>query len=252
MIPFALDRGIPTAKLVSFDSGHSIADVTYMVLERLHGRTIDDMPSLTNDANRTYRSLFEILSSLHSVRRDSEPPIRGVETAEFSWEPLLDQLTSDGEIGSNQAAWLQRWFHHLEARGARSSDPVLLHGDVMPSNLILNNSGGVTAIIDWGSACWGEAARDLASFRTSTLPGIVDVYRNIAGMHRTAAGGADASLEASVLWYQLFFALAKLLGRQSTSEKRNWSAPRGARLLEVTRFFSADVPDRWRTLLQDD
>jgi len=123
----------------------------------------------------------------------------------------------------------------------------------MPSNLIVNNSGDVTAIIDWGSACWGEAARDLASFRTSTLPEVVDAYRNVAGQQGTAAaGGADISLEASVLWYELFFALSKLLGRQSTSEARNWSAPRGARLLEVMRFFSTNVPDRWRALLLED
>jgi aminoglycoside phosphotransferase (APT) family kinase protein len=186
------------------------------------------------------------------VQRDSEPPIRGVEDAEFSLEDLLDQLTNCGEIGGNQAAWLRRWFRHLEARGARSSELVLLHGDVMPSNLIVNNSGDVTAIIDWGSACWGEAARDLAGFRTSTLPAIVDVYRNVARLQQAAAGRTVASLDASVLWYQLFFALAKLLGRQSTSETRNWSAPRGARLFEVLRFLSSNVPDRWRDLLQED
>lgn len=53
VIPFVLDRGIPTAKLVSFDSGQTIADITYMVLERLHGRAIDDMPSFGGGGDRT-------------------------------------------------------------------------------------------------------------------------------------------------------------------------------------------------------
>lgn len=251
IIPVVLDRGVPTAKLVIFDSGHEIADTTYMVLERLHGRVINDVPPLADGGDRVYGSLFEILSVLHSLRRDSEPPITGVETAEFSYD-LLDELTNDGEIGDSQAVWLQRWFRQLEAHGARGSEPVLLHGDVMPANLILDNSGAVTAIIDWGSACWGEPARDLASFRTTALPGVVDAYRQVAGVPKTAVGDVDTSLEASVLWYQLFFALAKLLGRQSTSETRNWSAPRGARLLEIMRFFSTNLPDRWRTLLQQD
>jgi hypothetical protein len=77
----------------------------------------------------------------------------------------------------------------------------------------------------------------------------VDVYRNVAGVPGSANPGADASLAAGVLWYQLFFALAKLLGRRSTSEKRNWSAPREARLLEVMRFFAADLPSQWRSLV---
>lgn len=248
VIPLVLDRGIPTSRLVSFDSGHAVADVSYIVLERLHGRAIDDIPSLTEGGQRTYGSLSEILSSLHSVRQDAESPIRGVETADFSREPLLESVASSGEIGGNQAAWLQRWFGHLEALGARSSALVLLHGDVMPSNLIMNDFGDVTAIIDWGSSCWGEAARDLAGFRTSRLPEVVDAYRAVTGRDH-ADGGTDVSLEASVLWYQLFFALAKLLGRQSTSEQRNWSAPREARLLELLKFFSADVPERWRPLM---
>ncbi|HEY9290217.1 MAG TPA: phosphotransferase [Microlunatus sp.] len=63
VIPFVLDRGIPTSKLVSFDPGHAIADVTYVVLERLHGRTNDDMASFADGGKRTYGSLSEILSS---------------------------------------------------------------------------------------------------------------------------------------------------------------------------------------------
>ncbi|WP_188893178.1 phosphotransferase family protein [Microlunatus endophyticus] len=250
LIPFVLDRGIPTARLVSFDPGHTVADITYIVLERLHGQMINDIPSPADGGSRLYGSLFEILSSLHSIRRDSEPQIRSVETAEFAYE-VLDELTSSGEIGGSQAAWLRRWFDHLESQGARDSEPVLLHGDVMPSNLIMNESGDVTAIIDWGSACWGEAARDLASFRTSTLPVVVDTYRAATASHQAAAGGVGA-LEASVLWYQLIFALLKLLGRQSTSETRNWSAPREARLIEIVRFLTTNVPDRWKSLLPED
>jgi aminoglycoside phosphotransferase (APT) family kinase protein len=248
VIPVVVDQGIPTAKVVSFDASHVVADLTYIVLERLHGRYIDDIPALADGGDRTYRSLAEILTTLHQVRKVSETPIPGVETAEFSWQHLLDELTSGGEIGSNQAAWLQGWFHHLETRGARSSGPVLLHGDVMPSNIVVTTSGDVTAIIDWGSACWGEAARDLAGFQTSRLPTVVDAYRKAARLHQADAGGSDTALEAGVIWYQLFFALSRLLGRQSTSENRNWSAPREARLLELMRFFSADVPDRWNTL----
>ena len=230
---------------MSFDSSHSIVDQTYIVLERLHGRTIDDMPSLAEGGTRTYGSLSEVLFQLHQLRKGCGEPILGVESAEFSCERLLDELASAGEIGSDQGGWLREWFCHLEARGARSWDPVLLHGDVMPSNLILNSSGEVTAIIDWGSARWGEAIRDLAGFQTSRLPQVLDAYRSTALSHNADPDIPEGALEAGVLWYQLFFALSRLSGRQSTSEKRNWSAPREARLLELMRFLSGDVPDRW-------
>lgn len=245
VIPFVVDRGIPTAELISFDASHSVVDLAYIVLQRLHGRTIDDLPSIAEGGDRMFGSLCEILSGLHAVRRGAESPLREVMTAEFGCESLLDEVTEAGEIGSQQAVWLRGWFRRLETLGARTSEAVLLHGDVMPSNLILNDSGEVTAVIDWGSACWGEAARDLAGLRTTALPRMAEFYRK-------AAGGTGTGLEAGLLWYQLFFALARLGGRTSTSEARNWSAPREARLLELLRFLTAEVPDRWRTLLPRD
>jgi aminoglycoside phosphotransferase (APT) family kinase protein len=249
LIPFLRERDIPTPELISFDPSHTIAEVNYIVLQRIRGQEIADIAPPSGGNDRVYGSLFAILDILHTVGKEVEQSIPSVEESAFSDEELLDELARSGEIGGSQASWLRRWFLHLEAHGARSSEPRLLHGDVMPSNLILNEAGRVAAIIDWGSARWGEPARDLAGFRTSTLPAVVDIYRQSRHADPADDRSGIASLEASVLWYQLFFALAKLLGKQSTSETRNWSAPRAARFLEILRFLSTEAPDRWRALL---
>ena len=250
VIPFVQGVGVPTAELVAFDPDHAIADVSYIVLTRLPS-TLHGFPADIDLARRAYGTLAELLHRLHSVQMtpDGQPP--GVEwRTDLSPDLLLEPLIAAGDIGRAQEDWLRQWFTRLEEHGARTSDPVLLHGDVLPSNLIADATGRVTALIDWGSACWGEPARDLADFPTSILPLLIDAYRETAPSSPAAqARVRPVALEASVLWYQLFFALARLLGRQSISETRNWSAPRHARLFELLRFVSSAVPAQWNDLL---
>lgn len=112
----------------------------------------------------------------------------------------------------------------------------------------MNDNGQVAALIDWGNACWGEKARDFADFPTRELPALMGKYRGVVDDMSNRA----YSLEAGTLWFQLCMALAKLLGEQSTSEERNWSAPRQARLFEIVRFLSGDVPAHWKDLFKFD
>lgn len=254
VIPFVQGLGVPTANLISYDSSRTISNTPYIVLERLHGLTLAEADGAAAFHSRTYRSLSEILALLHGVKMAVDAPIPHVSgPSEFYRDQLIERLSEMGELGRNQGQWLRRWFEHLEACGARASEPVLLHGDVISSNILVNRSGQVTALIDWGNACWGEKARDLADFPTRELPALLSEYRGHLKDHgiiddRSARG---YSLEAAALWFQLCLALAKLLGTQSTSETRNWSAPRQARLFEIVRFLSGDVPAHWKDLFNE-
>ena len=55
----------------------------------------------------------------------------------------------------------------------------------------------------------------------------------------------DLSLERDALWFHLYLAVARLLKEPSTSEDRNWAAPRLATLLDILAFISSGVPDSW-------
>lgn len=41
-------------------------------------------------------------------------------------------------------------------------DPVFVHGDLIPGNLLVDSAGRLSSIIDWGGAGVGDAAQDLA------------------------------------------------------------------------------------------
>ena len=252
VISLAQSAGVPTATLVSYDASRKIVRVPYVILERVHGPTLGEFGYEPEVSVRAHASLAEILAVLHTLRRKDIGSIAGVsEPSEFSVERLVESLAKAGELGRTQARWLKDWFAFLEAQGASMSESVLVHGDVSPSNLIVDSKGQVVTIIDWGKAGWGDPVRDFLYLPVRALPSLLSGYRSATQSRGSASDicGEGKSLEARALWCQLFWALAKLRGKPSTSEQRHWSAPRQARLFEILRFVSAAPPRPWPELL---
>jgi macrolide phosphotransferase len=236
VIPVVQDAGVPTARLVAYDTSRELVDVPYVVLERVHGSALSDAPE-------AYASLGRTLAGLHRLRLTEIGPIDGVpEPFEFDADALLRTLGDAGELGTAQASWLADWFEALAAHGTVRSENVLLHGDVLPSNVVLDESGQTVTLLDWGCAEWGDPVRDFVDLPTRALPALLSGYLAAIGSEDALAWAAGA------VWYQLFWALAKLRKAPSTSEARNWSAPRQARFVEILRFFASPLPSPWSDL----
>lgn len=249
VIPLVQAAGVPTSELVSYDATLQIASVPYVVLERLHGATLAEQDPA--DRHLTYESLGEILVALHRIRRSSvettstiPPPYR------FSPPELVQRLKDAGEIGSAQCDWLLEQFGLLKPEGPSQTDPVLLHRDVTASNVIVDRQGRVTALFDWGCAEWGTPARDLVGLPLRMLPDLLAGYRSALHGAASRDHDNDLSLEHDALWFHLYLALARLLKEPSTSEDRNWAAPRQATLLDILTFISDAVRESWPELLR--
>ncbi|MBI1361735.1 MAG: phosphotransferase [Alphaproteobacteria bacterium] len=107
-------------------------------------------------------SLAAFLRALHQPTPPEAPrnPHRGLWLGER--EPgvaaCLDRI--DGHIGGLAAAVRTTWANALAAD--KPSASVWLHGDMHARN-VLSHSGRISAIIDWGDMCSGDAATDLSS-----------------------------------------------------------------------------------------
>lgn len=164
---------------------------------------------------------------------------------------MVQRLREAGEIGHAQCDWLLERFDLLTPEGPSQADPVLLHRDVIPSNMIVDRKGRVTALLDWGCAEWGASARDLVGLPPRDLPDLLSGYRS--ALHAATSermDDNDFSLERDALWYHLYLALARLLKDPSTSEERNWAAPRLATLLDLFAFSSSGASEPWTDLLR--
>lgn len=252
VIPVAQRAGVPTASLVHYDASRAVVDVPYMILERLHGQTLGELGYRPEASARAHESLGELLEVLHEVRMKDVAPIAGVEQRPALLPgPMVDWLIDAGELGRAQGRWLLDWITFLETEGGRASELVLVHGDVSPSNLFVDDRGEVDAIVDWGSCHWGDPLRDVVNLPIRALPSILAGYRSAC---RSAGSKSDVreddrSVEAGALRWHLLIALAKLHKGPSTSEKRHWSAPKQARFLEILRFLASGPPSPWPELV---
>lgn len=251
VIPLVQDAGVPTPGLVSYDTTRQVGSMPYMVLERVQGATLAELQSDPAERRRALESLGEILVALHRVRFSGVGSTSRI-PAPFTFSPpeLVDRLRETGEIGSAQSDWLLERFDLLNPEGPSQRTPVLLHRDVAPSNVIIDREGRVTALLDWGCAEWGSPARDLVGMPLRALPDLLSGYRS--ALHGASSGhnnDDDHALERDALWYHLYLALARLLKDPSTSEDRNWAAPRLATLLDIFAFVSSGARDSWPDLL---
>jgi aminoglycoside phosphotransferase (APT) family kinase protein len=252
VIPLVRDAGVPTPKLIRYDSTLRVASKPYMVLERVHGATMAEQVLEPSSCQRTLGSLGEILVTLHQIRLSKAGPVSAVpEPFTFSASDLVDELVEAGEIGTAQRDWLLERFALLAPEGHPRAAPVLLHRDVIPSNVMVGHDGLVTALLDWGCAEWGAPARDLVGLPIRALPDLLSGYRSALGVASSRDDrDPDLTLERDALWYHLYLALARLLKRPSTSEDRNWAAPRSATLLDLLAFMSSAVTEPWPALLR--
>ena len=252
VIPLVVSAGVPTAELIGYDPSLRIASVPYMVLRRVRGSTMAEQAADPETRRRTLGSLGEVLVALHRVRRSGIGPLSVIpEPYSFSPSEIVDRLIEAGEIGSAQRDWLLERFALLQPDGAPSADPVLLHRDVIPSNVIVDGVGRVAALLDWGSAEWGSPARDLVGLPIRDLPDLLSGYRSALGVARSGSDGSDGlGLERDALRFHLHLALERLLKEPSTSEDRNWAAPRSATLLDLLAFTSDAAVDSWSERLR--
>lgn len=108
--------------------GHDLA----AVVQRMRGTSIPDAPS----------------------RQPGERggPLRALDDRVHRWLDRADGLVDERAV-------LRLWDRCLEA-AADEAQPVLLHGDLIPGNLLLS-AGRLTAVIDWGGLGVGDPAQDL-------------------------------------------------------------------------------------------
>lgn len=157
------------------DAGYPFA---WSVVPWLPGRAVGDPlagQALGFDAHEGARALGGFVRALRSVDPASGPrkegTSRGVPLARLD-HAVRDALAAIAELQAGPsprrgadatpvdvAAATRTWERALAAPS--SSDPVWIHGDLMPGNLLAHD-GTLSAVIDWGAVGIGDLAVDLS------------------------------------------------------------------------------------------
>ncbi|CAL9430320.1 hypothetical protein SUDANB37_02049 [Streptomyces sp. enrichment culture] len=149
----------------------------WSVLRRLDGADAYDEP--LTDLEGAAESLGRFVRALRGVdATDGPPAFRGgpVHGRDADVRAAIQDLGADGTVDGDAAtdAWeavlrLPQW----------EGDPVWLHGDLLPGNL-LGRGGTLSAVIDFGGLGVGDPACDLMPAWTVLTAGTREVFRAAA------------------------------------------------------------------------
>jgi aminoglycoside phosphotransferase (APT) family kinase protein len=242
-VPAARAAGVRTPELITFDASLDLLPVPYTLYERVHGETLGLLDQEPGDSPAAWRELGRDLALLHTHVM-AQGPIAEVEVEGLpDPRPWLDQIAQQGYFTAMEARWLLGWLDRLAPAALESTPRCFLHGDIQTTNMLVRaGSLDYLAVIDWGSAGWGDPAWDFAGVPLRAVPLMLQGYREVAALDN------EATAEARILWRHLQLALLVL--RRSPLPGRSWAERPLAMLLEIMRFMIESPAGVWHDLLK--
>jgi hygromycin-B 7''-O-kinase len=261
VIPAVRRAGVRTPAVVTYDDSCSVVGVPYLVVERVRGRDLAALEAAPSEAAGAYRQVGLSLARLHQLARGTVGPLPGLQVDEDADpRPAVEALAEVGYVDADAARWLVGWFDRLARWRPADVEPVVVHGDASPTNIVVASDADVlgrgpdrgrdggfdtATLVDWGDAAWADPAVDFAKLPLRAVPFALEGYLSGVGVRSRAE--ALEGWSARVLWYHLSWALHGIPQEPRTDE-RTWTAPPFSRLLEVLRFFAQTPPEPWPSL----
>ena len=165
---------VPVPNIIEYDFSRMLIDRDYLIMNKLPGKPLS-LKSLSNEAFlRAFREWGEYVSQIHSITQPNNHfgyvaahrPMK----VQYTWQAafrvmyhkLLDDIRAQGIYDShNHQMALELLDNNLE-KFDHCDTARLCHGDLWVTNLLVDQSGDVTGVIDFERACWGDIEWDLA------------------------------------------------------------------------------------------
>lgn len=170
---------LPVAEIVGYSFERERIDRDYLLMRALPGTPLSDVPQLSPAIQA--RALFrvgEYLRELHGLNaidclglasygylgahRPMPPQAAWSLAFREMWNLLLDDIAACGAYAPDEAKrmreLLDRYISHFE----HPVNPCLLHMDVWSQNILVDEAGEVTGLVDFDRALWGDVEIEFA------------------------------------------------------------------------------------------
>ena len=180
---------LPIARVLHVDFSHTRIDRDYVLLEALPGEVLEE-PGTSTDARRishVSQQLGALLLQLHGLtapaclgqavygyigaHRPMEPQPTWWMAFRLMWHRLLDDVAASGAMSTGETDRLRQLLELHRDAIDRSLVPRLLHMDLWEQNILVDEGGTITGILDFDRVLWGDVEIEFAILDYCALSG---------------------------------------------------------------------------------
>lgn len=164
------ETSVPVAPVIVFDEKHEVVDHDFIILERLPGHPLSD-----HESGKGADILFHVGRALAQTHRVTEtsygylgeheplpPQATWPEAFRHMWMRLITDVEASGHYNRKEARTLNELLEQNIERFDRDVPSSLLHMDVWAQNILVDDQGSLTGLIDWDRALWGDPEIEFA------------------------------------------------------------------------------------------
>jgi fructosamine-3-kinase len=170
---------IPVAEIVGYDFSRTRIDRDYLLMTALSGTPLSDAVGLTlAQFQQALRQVGEYLGQLHALtapeqldnqnygylgaHHPMEPQPTWAAAFKVMWNKLIDDVIACGSYTLQEGQMMRDLLElHLE-QFDRPVTPSLLHMDIWSQNILIDQTGNVTGLVDFDRALWGDVEIEFA------------------------------------------------------------------------------------------
>jgi len=157
---------VPVAEILAYDDGQQLVDRDYLLMERLPGRALSEADLPRRQVDGALEQVGAYLAQMHALVADRYgylgahqpmvPQPTWVEAFAVMWNKLLDDVVACGGYSQEEAGALRHLFDVYRPHFDRPVPASLLHMDVWSQNILVDDGGRVTGLVDLDRALWGD------------------------------------------------------------------------------------------------
>jgi aminoglycoside phosphotransferase (APT) family kinase protein len=164
---------VPLPEILAHDFSGRDIDRDYLLMERLPGSPISGLATLTrrtfgdilHEVGRCLRQVHGLTGDRYGYvgeHRPMEPQTDWPGAFAVMWHKLLDDIERCDGYNPVEATRLRRLLDRHIRVFDRSVPAALLHMDIWAENLLADERGQLTGLIDWDRALWGDPEIEFA------------------------------------------------------------------------------------------
>ncbi|MCA9921065.1 MAG: aminoglycoside phosphotransferase family protein [Anaerolineales bacterium] len=161
---------VPVARVFAFDKSQTLIDRDYILMERLPGRPLTEMGHV--DYAHVLLQVGDYLAQVHALKatqygylgahKPMEAQRNWVDAFAIMWHKMIDDIADIGFYDKAESINMRRLLDRFLPLFDRPVAAGLLHMDIWHQNILVDDDGCVTGIVDWDRALWGDPEIEFA------------------------------------------------------------------------------------------